>query len=201
MTEEKKAFIFIGPSGSGKGTQLDLLEEYLKKQDHRELLRYEAGATLREFAKDGGTFLAGLVDETINGKGALLPRFVMIWNWGRRIALELKEDMNFIIEGSPRKIDEKHMMDGALEYTGYKHIYVIYLDVSDEVLVKRLLDRGRIDDQEEKIRRRVGWFREEVSETVEEFKKDERYKFIEINGEQTVEEVHKEIIEKIEAAD
>jgi adenylate kinase len=196
MSDNKKAFIFIGPSGSGKGTQLDLLEAYLKEKDQREILRYEAGASLREFAKTG-SFVANLVDDTINGKGALMPRFFMVWNWGRRIALDLKENMNFIIEGSPRKIDEKHMMDGALEYVGYKEIYVIHLQLSDDEAVKRLMARGRIDDQEEKIRNRLTWFREEVEQTVQEFKIDSRYKYIEIDGDQAVEKVHQDIVAKL----
>ncbi|MCB9805562.1 nucleoside monophosphate kinase [Candidatus Nomurabacteria bacterium] len=196
MIENKKAFIFIGPSGSGKGTQLDLLETYLKEKDHREILRYEAGASLREFAK-GDSFMAKKVHHTINVEGGLLPRFIMVWNWGRRLALELKEDMNLILEGSPRKVEEKKLIDDALQYADYKDIYVIHLNLSDDVAVGRLMSRGRIDDQEEKIRNRLKWFREEVAQTVEEFKNDDRYIYCEIDGDQSIEKVQEDIIKAL----
>lgn len=197
MTKNKKAFIVIGCSGSGKGTQVSLLKEYLQNHDSREILEYEAGDSLREFAKEG-SFLGNLVDETINHRGKMLPRFVLVWNWGRRLAYDLKEDMNFIMEGSPRKMDEKKLVDDALHYIGYKDIYVIYIRLGEDEAVRRLLSRGREDDDEQAIRNRLSWFESEVSQTVEDFRVDSKYKFLDINGEQSVEDVHKEIVSKLD---
>lgn len=199
MTNNKKAFIFIGPSGSGKGTQVELLKEYLKEKDpSREILHYDAGKSLREYVKTDN-YMAGLVNETMISEGGLLPIFITIWNWSRIFANDLKEDMNLIMDGSPRKHEEKKLVDDALQYLGYRDIYVIYLKVNIGVSVKRLMSRGRVDDTEENIYNRLRWFIKDVSNTVDDFAIDNRYKFLEIEGDKTVEEVHKEIISRLEA--
>jgi len=194
----KKAFIFIGPSGSGKGTQVELLKEYLKEKDpSREILHYDAGKSLREYVTTD-KYMAGLVNETMISEGGLLPIFITIWNWSRVFANDMKDNMNLIMDGSPRKHEEKKLVDDALQYLGYRDIYVIYLKVNIGVSVKRLTLRGRVDDTEENIYNRIRWFIKDVSNTVDDFAIDQRYKFLEIEGDQTIEEVHKEIISKLE---
>lgn len=198
MTEHKKVFIFFGSAGSGKGTQVKLLKDYLTEKDpSREILHYDAGAGFRELIENEDTFVKKLVRKTMIDEGGHLPRFMPVWNWGRRFIYEVKEDMNIIIDGSPRKIEEMNMINPALDWMGYEEIYVIYLNVPNDVVVKRLLERGRGDDEGEKIKHRLAWFETEIKPVIDVYKSDSKYKYLDINGDQSVEDVQKEIVGKL----
>ena len=71
------------------------------------------------------------------------------------------------------------------------------MNVSKEWSFTRMMERKRADDTPEKIQNRLDWFEKDVTPAINFFKNKDRYNFIEINGEQTVEEVHKEIINKL----
>jgi len=71
------------------------------------------------------------------------------------------------------------------------------MNVSREWSKERLLGRGRKDDDPEEIKKRLDWYETEVAPVVEYYKDNPKYNFIDVNGEQTIEEVHKEIIEKV----
>ena len=59
MTDNKKAFIFFGSAGSGKGTQVALLKDLLTEKDPtREILHYDAGAGFRELIEKEDTYVA-----------------------------------------------------------------------------------------------------------------------------------------------
>jgi adenylate kinase family enzyme len=58
--------------------------------------------------------------------------------------------------------------------------------------------RGRLDDSDEEIKKRLDWYKANVVPAIEYFKNDPDYKFVSINGEQTIEEVHREIMQKLE---
>jgi adenylate kinase family enzyme len=69
--------------------------------------------------------------------------------------------------------------------------------VSREWSKKRLLARGRGDDTAQDIEERLTWYESNVMPTIEFFRKDPYYKVVDVNAEQTIEEVQKEILEKI----
>ena len=73
------------------------------------------------------------------------------------------------------------------------------IDISDEEAVARLLKRaeieGRADDTEEGIRKRLGWYKDEVEPVIEFFEK--KGSVVKINGEQSVEDVYNEIIQRL----
>ena len=76
-----KTFVFIGPSGSGKGTQAHLLMDTLKKDDPKgKILYIQSGQELRDFMK-GDSYLAKLTDKTLSS-GGLMPSFMPIYVWG-----------------------------------------------------------------------------------------------------------------------
>jgi adenylate kinase family enzyme len=70
--------------------------------------------------------------------------------------------------------------------------------VSHEWATDKLLKRGREDDNKEEIENRLNWYYQNVVPALNFFRNDSYYKFLPINGEQTIEEVHKEILEKAE---
>jgi adenylate kinase family enzyme len=69
--------------------------------------------------------------------------------------------------------------------------------VSKEWATDRLLGRGRTDDSLADIEKRMKWFEEDVIPSIEFFKNNENCEFMDINGEQTIEQVHEELIKKV----
>ena len=86
----------------------------------------------------------------------------------------------------------------TIRFYDRKETNVIFINVSRGWSRQRLSERGRTDDKIlGDIERRLNWYEKEVVPTIEYFKTDPNYKFYEINGEQSIEEVHREIIGKV----
>lgn len=192
---EPKTFIIIGCSGCGKGTQADLLQEYLKKESpEQELLYVEAGERFREFLKNG-TYASELSKE-VYMRGELQPSFLSIWVWADLLIESLDNKKYLILDGSPRKLNEAYVLDEALHFYKRKNPYVIFINVSRDWATERLKGRNREDDKDDGIKKRLDWFESDVKPAIEFFRETPYYNFLEINGQQSIEEVHKEIIEK-----
>jgi len=183
--------IVLGKSGSGKGTQVEkLAEQYgLKIISSGSLLR--ARAEEKDFV---GNRIAGILD-----KGGLIPTPIIFHLWLHELE-KIREAENevkgFIFEGSPRKLYEAYLLDETLWfYNLEKNMRVVHLDIKDEEAVKRLLARKRYDDTEAAIRERLQWYKAEVVPAIEYYR--EKGKLIEIKGEQSIEAVHQEIMEKL----
>jgi adenylate kinase len=192
-----KTFIIIGRSGCGKGTQAKILETFLKNEDAgRKIFHLETGARFREFIKGTGytSKLALQVAET----GGRQPDFLAVWNWAHLMLEELEGNEHMIIDGTPRSYEEALVLDTAMTFYGRLRPTVIYLDVSREWSKDRLLSRankeGRSDDQSEiKVKKRLDWFETEVMRAVKFFEQSNGYRFIHVNGEQSIEEVAADI--------
>ncbi|MDO8660180.1 MAG: hypothetical protein Q7K54_06340, partial [Candidatus Parcubacteria bacterium] len=74
---------------------------------------------------------------------------------------------------------------------------IILMNVSKDLSFARMMERKRADDTPEKIQNRLDWFEKDVAPAIDFFRDKDRYNFVEINGEQTIEEVHKEIMSKL----
>jgi len=193
-----KMFIFIGRSGCGKGTQARLLEEYLKKEDPgREIFYLETGQRFRDFIKEDN--LSSKLSLAISQEEKLQPSFLAVWMWSHLLIENLNGDEHIISDGTPRSIDEARVLDSAIRFYNRVPAYVVYLDVSRNWAEKRLQSRGRADDQhKDGIKKRLDWFETSVLPAVEHLREHPEYLFLDINGERPMEEVHQEIIKKIE---
>ena len=191
-----QTFIFIGRSGCGKGTQADLLTKHLCEHDKLcKTLHIETGAFLREFVK--GDSYTQKLSKKILDEGALMPESVMVALWENYLFDNYTGKENLIFDGAPRKLHEAQLLDSALKFYDIKKPSIIYMNVSREWSEKRLLGRARKDDKLEVIERRLAWFNSEVIPTINFYKNNPDYNFLDINGEQTIEEVNKEIIAKL----
>jgi adenylate kinase len=103
-----------------------------------------------------------------------------------------------VLDGCSRRLNEAPVVDGALDFIDCKKRYVIHINVSNEWSKQRLLERGRSDDDEKEIEARLAWYDTNVMPVVENFKNNEKYTFIDVNGEQTIEEVQQELLKKIQ---
>lgn len=191
-----QTFLFFGPSGSGKGTQAKLLIDFLKQKDSEHTTLYlETGEKLREFSK-GNSFSAQRTKETLES-GRLMPEFLPIHLWAQFFVEHISGTEHLVIDGISRRPHEAWILDGALQFYNREHPVIISILVSPEWATERLEERGRVDDKEQEIKRRMEWYAKNVVPALEHFRKNPYYTFIEINGEQSIEDVHKEILEKI----
>jgi len=192
---EPMAFIFIGRSGCGKGTQVELFREELKKRGTEKVLHVETGSLLRAFTKTE-SFTSNLTKEVIYS-GGLMPESIVIGLWIDYLINNFTGTESIMFDGAPRKLQEAMLLDGTLRFYGIKNVTVIHVNVSKDWAMKRLLGRGRKDDTEEGIGKRMAWFDKDVMPSIEFFKGNQDYKFVDINGEQSIEEVHAEIMKKV----
>ena len=187
--------IFIGRSGCGKGTQADLLKARINRKDDekRQILYVETGEHFRKFIQ--GTSFSEKLSREIYGRDERQPNFLATWMWSNILIEELGENMHLIFDGAPRARDEAEMLTSALKFYKREKPVVIYIKVSREWSEKRLLARGRQDDKNlSKIDKRLDWFDKDVIPTIGYFMNTPYYRFIEVNGEQSIEKVHSDII-------
>jgi len=191
-----QTFIFFGPSGSGKGTQAKLLQEEIKKRDpERNILYIETGQGLRELSNEN-SFTAQKIKETLEN-GDLAPVFLPIWVWAGLMMKKLNGNEHLFMDGMSRRIEEAYVLDSAVQFYKRENPTIISIEVSDEWATQLLKGRGRSDDNDQEIKKRLGWYHQNVVPAIEYFKNNSYYKFISINGEQTIEEVHREIMQKV----
>lgn len=192
-----ETFIFIGRSGCGKGTQAALLRAHLEKRDPaRKVFYLESGARFREFIK--GTTYTHSLSREIYEKAARQPDFLAVHLWGHIFIEEMKGGEHIIIDGTPRSLYEAQMLDTAMDFYKREKPFVIFVDVSKEWSRARLAGRGREDDiAGDEVERRLAWFDKDVMPAVSFYGGREDYTLITVNGEQTVEQVHDEIMLKL----
>lgn len=199
-TNLPQTFIFTGPSGCGKGTQVKLLREYLEKK-YPEFPQFylQSGDHFREFVK-GDSFAANISRDALNN-GERQPDFLAMWIWADTFIKNLHGNEHLIIDGSPRSLEEAKNLDVALKFFKRTQPKVIFMNVSMEWALERMLGRakeqGRLDDTEEAIAKRLGWYERDVLPVVDFFRRNRDYDFYEIDGERSIEDVHREIISKI----
>lgn len=188
--KEKKTIIFIGNSGCGKGTQANLIEKKLKEKGEK-VFHLEIGDEFRDLL-NMTTYTAELARK-VSEKGELQPEFLAVKMWANLFNLYYSPEKNVIIDGSPRKVEEAKILHQALKFYGIKNAIVVYVKVPRNVAKERMVSRGRKDDTEEKIEGRLNWFESEVMESIEFFRDHRFYEFIEVDGEESIENINKKI--------
>jgi adenylate kinase family enzyme len=194
---DKKFYILIGRSGGGKGTQAALLKKVLEEKGVQNVVHITTGGGFRDFIRSE-SYVANLAKK-VNENGGLQPEFLAVWNWSNIFINLLKGDETIILDGAPRKPFEVSVLHSAISFLGYTRPEVIYLDVSERVSREHIKTRGREDDLDEgDVSRRMEWFETDVLPTFEVYQNDPRYEVHHINGNQTIEEVHQDIVKKLQ---
>lgn len=192
----QQAFILIGRSGCGKGTQGKLLMEELKKKDPaRPVLYIQTGNEFRTFIK--GDSVTSKLSKEIYDQGGLQPEFLTIYMWTTLLVNNYKGNEHIVIDGTPRKYHEAGVLDSIFGFYKLIKPVVIYIEVSKEWATQKLLARGRFDDNAHEIEKRLGWFETDVVPTIEYYRKNPAYTFVQINGEGGIEEVWAELKRKL----
>jgi len=209
--------ILMGKSGSGKGTQADLLMEKFS------LGYIGSGDLLRARAKEKD-FTGRQVAKVLK-KGGLVPTPVIFKLW-LDVMEGLKNKKNlkgFVMDGNPRKLLEAYLIDELFEWYGWQNsVKAFLIDISDREAVFRLTKRRicqsckeiipfakefreikscpkckghlveRGDDTIASAKNRLAWFRKDVMPIANYYKKTGR--LIKVNGAQSIEKVFKDIL-------
>ena len=174
--------ILIGGPGAGKGTQAALLE-----QKHG-IPHISTGQLLRdEVAR--GTELGRRV-EGVMQRGELVDDDTVLGLVRLRLD-DADTQAGFILDGFPRTGAQVDGLEEILENRPDARVRALLLEVSDAEMLRRLLSRGRADDVEETIRRRIERFHAETADAIEAY--ESQGELIRINGEQSIEAVTAEI--------
>jgi adenylate kinase len=158
--------VFLGPPGSGKGTQAKLLAARLS------VPTISTGEILREAVREGTPF--GLKAKSIMEAGDLVPDALMVDLVRDRLA---KPDARrgFLLDGFPRTLPQAKELERLLEGNGVVLSSVINLSVPETVLIDRLQGRSeqesRADDRLETILERLRVYEEKTEPLIEHYRR------------------------------
>jgi adenylate kinase len=191
-----RAFIFIGRSGSGKGTQVKLLTDYLAREAPGQPILYiETGQQFRDYLTNNSQ--SAKLSRVISETGGRQPAFLATLMWAGKLVGSFSGNEIVIFDGAPRSLDEAKILDTAVSFYGLENPVAVYLDVSAPWARERLLGRERHDDQEKLIEAKMKWFESDVLPAVRWYQGNPQYLFVPVTGEDSIEEVHKKIINQL----
>jgi len=175
--------VLFGKPGAGKGTQAEFLK------DKYNLVHISTGDVFRYNLKNNTEL--GKQAKAFMDKGDLVPDELTI----KMLQDEVEKNIQatgFLFDGFPRTIAQAEALDRFLESKDWSVTATVALEANDEVLIQRLLERGktsgRPDDQnEDKIRNRYDEYNEKTAPLIDYYTK--KNLFYSVNGIGTIEEV------------
>ncbi len=192
-----KTIIFIGPQGSGKGTQIEKLDAVLKTRDtSRRVVDIQTGRRFRAMAASGEGYTERHVQETLN-TGILQPLFLSVSLWGDAMRTHLDNECHLLIDGFPRVVNEAEVLESALTFYNRGNVDIINLDTPEEVVRERMVGRAREDDTDESIEARLTWYREETMPVIDYYRQRANTIVHDIDGTLTIEGVHEAILKAL----
>ncbi|GAA4000591.1 adenylate kinase [Allokutzneria multivorans] len=146
--------VLVGPPGAGKGTQATVLSQKLAVPhiSTGDLFRANIGQ-LTPLGQEAKRYL---------DTGELVPDSVTNAMVEDRLA-QPDAAGGFLLDGFPRNTVQADVLSGLLSAKGTKLDAVLQFDIAEDIVVERLLARGRADDTEEIIRRRQQIYRSETA--------------------------------------
>jgi adenylate kinase len=145
--------VLLGPPGAGKGTQAERLSGRL------DVPHISTGDLFRAHLRDRTAL--GLEVQKYMDAGELVPDDVTVAMVRER--LTAGPDRGFLLDGFPRNVEQARSLAATLGTAGCTLDAVVEFVVPEPVLVQRLLGRGRTDDTEAVIRRRLEVYRQETA--------------------------------------
>jgi adenylate kinase len=183
--------VFMGAPGSGKGTQTKLLAKQLGYE------YFSTGELSREYAKQDtelGRKIKSYIDE-----GIILPIEII-----REIFIKKFESIinakGVILDAYPRTLEQVQLLEQLMDKYNIQNTKFLFLDVDKQSLRDRINRRGktegRADDDVAVVEKRFDEYMEKTAPVKNYY--EQKGTLIHINGDQPVEEVYKEILEKLD---
>ena len=186
--KQLEVIIFLGPPGSGKGTQAEMLSKKLNFQ------HISVGDLLRENISNNTKL--GKLANTYVDSGELVPDDLIIELVNSSLqSLQNNKDSQFsgmILDGFPRTINQASSLDVKISDLDAKIKSVIYLNILDEKIITRLQARGRNDDKPNLIRNRLNVYRDQTEPLLDYY--NEKELLDSINGDQKMQDVNSSIL-------
>ncbi len=176
--------LILGPPGAGKSIQARLLDELGKVQ------WLSIGKILRDSID---TLPKAMSDQMIEGE--LIDDNLVSQALEAAIATKDNEPV-ILIDGFPRRESQVAWLESYLAKTQRAITKIIHIKLPEELSVERLRKRGRLDDNEQTVRKRYAQYEGEVLRVIEVFG-GEGVPVHEINGDNTIENIHNQILESI----
>ncbi len=163
--------IILGAPGSGKGTQsAEIVKQF-------ELQHLSTGDMLRAEISQGTEL--GLAAKSVIDKGELVSDKIILGMVAEQIKNNTK---GMLFDGFPRTIAQAEGLDKLLKGLESEITHVVQLDVDNEELVTRMLDRGREDDNEETIRNRLEVFNRQTAPLIDYYREQNKLSTVLGNG-------------------
>ena len=185
--------VLFGPPGSGKGTQS------LKLQEKYQLMHISTGDLFRMHMRENTDL--GKEAKSYIEKGDLVPDAVTIGMMNDKIE-HSPEAKGFIFDGFPRTAAQAEALDRFLNEKGTPVSKMIALNVDDDELVKRLLNRGkdsgRADDKDESIiRNRIEVYNKKTLPVATFY--ENQCKYVAVQGVGTIDEIFARLCTEVDA--
>ncbi|TNF74952.1 MAG: adenylate kinase [Acidobacteria bacterium] len=174
--------VLLGPPGSGKGTQAEILAQGLG------VPAISTGQMLRDAVAAASPL--GLKVNEIMAAGELVDDETMADVVRERMAAD-DAQKGFVLDGYPRTLAQAATLQEILGGAGQRLEAVVQIDVPEGELVNRVLGRQRADDTEDVIRQRLAVYHEQTEPLVAFYR--ERGLLRDVDGHQSIEDVSKSI--------
>ncbi|BDM82162.1 adenylate kinase [Acaryochloris marina MBIC10699] len=174
--------VFLGPPGSGKSTQAQAgaARWQIPSISTGDLLR-DAIATQSDLGKQAQTHVEA---------GELVPDTLMVGLMRESFGSPATQN-GWILDGFPRNLAQTQALDTLLQIMGQLYGQVVYFETPEDLLIERMLKRGRQDDSEDLIRQRLQIYNDQTTPLIDFYRR--RQCLIEIDGSRPESEITDEI--------
>lgn len=191
-----KTIIFIGPQGSGKGTQIEKLKAVLEANDRRRVVDIQTGRRFRALAATRETFAEDKIANSMNA-GVLQPDFMVTVLWGKAMLDQLDDKSHLLIDGFPRTVKQIPDLEDAFKFFERGQVDIINLETPEAIVRERMYSRARADDTDISIEERLRWYREDTLPVVAYYRAHKDVVVHDIDGTDTIEGVHAQILKAL----